>query len=159
MPESMRTYMAERPDAQPGRSFPVPRSGSSAAALRAHAPGRPAARAARSRPGGATTRRARSGGPTGPSATPSGRRRLGARGVLLVHAEVVLHVLHSEDVLAEVLDHALGVPAVDIAAQDDLALLDGHLHVGRVDVRVLHQLFADLLAQPLIRTGIALRAL
>ena len=65
-------------------------------------------------------------------------------------AQVVLHVRHAADRLGDVLGPPPGVAPVDRAGQRHLAALDPDLDVRGVDVPVVRQPVADLLADPLV---------
>jgi hypothetical protein len=66
---------------------------------------------------------------------------------------------YAADPLDEVLDIVLHCPALDAADERHLATLDSHFDIRSVDVRVLGQAFADILADAIIRSLVPSRAM
>src|SRR5688500_8741532 len=73
-------------------------------------------------------------------------------------AQFVVHVAHAGDRFDEVLGVALVVAAADLTGERHLAVGDGHFHLARIDPPVLGQALADVLADPLVGSAVALRS-
>jgi hypothetical protein len=71
--------------------------------------------------------------------------------------ELVLDLLHSGHCVHDVLRQALALAIVDCPGERDLAVLDPHFDLARVDVAVLRQALANILAEALVRPLVALR--
>src|SRR5829696_1877549 len=123
-------------------------------------PGRSARRCAGADPAGADPAAADRATPTcanaGRGAGP-GRTARAARQAL-TDAQVVLHVRDAAHALGDVFRPPLSLAAVHRAGQGDLTVRDSHLDLGGVNPRIVGQAIAEVLADTLIRTGIAFRS-
>src|SRR4029079_11950762 len=81
-----------------------------------------------------------------------------ARRGLVIDLELVHDVADATAVLRDVLGKALGLPVWDRPGERHHALDDHHLDLGGIELIVVHELIADVLADALIRAPIALRA-
>src|SRR4029079_9976627 len=77
--------------------------------------------------------------------------------LLRADAQIVLHVLHAGDAFREVFGMALGEALVHRSRQGDLAIVDRSLDFGSIDVRVVGEAVADILADAIVRARVVLR--
>src|SRR5688500_13401270 len=102
-------------------------------------------------------------GPGVAAASPGARRIRRERAALLaaaaLDANVVGHVAHAGDRVADLLDGVLVLAIRHGAGERDLTFADLDLDVARIDVGLHHQRVADILADALVRPLVAFRAL
>ena len=77
---------------------------------------------------------------------------------LLLNPQIVLHVPDAGDLLRDVLGPPLGLTAVDGAGQRHLAGRHAHLDLGGIDEGIVAQPIVHILADAVVRAGIAFRA-
>src|SRR3954447_2331290 len=99
----------------------------------------------------ATSTCADAGRLAGPSRTSRAARQA------LANAEVVLHVSDAAHALGDVFRPPPGLAAVHRAGQSDLTVRDIHLDLGGVNSRIVREAIADVLADAVVRAGVAFR--
>src|SRR5690606_10073265 len=72
-------------------------------------------------------------------------------------AQVVVHVLHTGDVLDQIHRTTFLIARAHRARERDFAALHGHFHVRRIDHRIVRQALADVLANALVGALITAR--
>jgi hypothetical protein len=78
---------------------------------------------------------------------------------LLTHSQVVLNVLHTRDIVHNVLGPPLGLPIFHGSVQGDFAVLHADIDFRCIDKRVIGEPIVDIIPNPLVGTGISLGAM
>ena len=75
---------------------------------------------------------------------------------VLAHPQLVVDVLDAHHLIAQVLGHVLGAPAVHGSRERHVSFLDAHVDVARVDVRVAVETIVELFRDPLVGAPVVL---